>query len=125
MPFPGMLHSPSSFEVSKPSLAGISRCEQENSSTPGELSSRSHYLISCCLHSAPGIPVSIGLGSTKTLAKLANRLAKRSVEAQGVVALITPREIEAVLARTPIEHLWGIGPGYTRRLKAHEILTAL
>jgi hypothetical protein len=29
MPFPGMLHSPSSFEVSKPSLAGISRCVQE------------------------------------------------------------------------------------------------
>jgi DNA polymerase V len=34
-----------------------------------------------------GIPVSIGLGATKTLAKLANRLAKRSVEAQGVVIL--------------------------------------
>src|SRR5713226_2271233 len=32
-----MLHSPSSFEVSKPSLAGISRCVQEHSSTPGEL----------------------------------------------------------------------------------------
>jgi len=34
-----------------------------------------------------GIPVSIGIGPTKTLAKLANRLAKRSIEAQGVVAL--------------------------------------
>jgi len=72
-----------------------------------------------------GMPVSIGLGATKTLAKLANRLAKRSAEAQGVVALTSPREIEAVLAQTPIEHLWGIGPGYTRRLKAHEITTAL
>jgi DNA polymerase V len=72
-----------------------------------------------------GIPVSIGLGPTKTLAKLANRIAKRSVEAQGVVVLIAPVEIEAVLARTPIEHIWGIGPGYTRRLKAHEIMTAL
>jgi DNA polymerase V len=72
-----------------------------------------------------GIPMSIGLGSTKTLAKLANRVAKRSVEAQGVVALIAPSETEAVLARTPIEHLWGIGPGSTRRLKAHAIMTAL
>ena len=43
MPFPGMLHFPSSFEVYKPLLAGISRCAQEVSSTPGELCSRSDY----------------------------------------------------------------------------------
>src|SRR2546426_339780 len=67
-----------------------------------------------------GIPVSIGIGPTKTLAKLANRLAKRSPEAQGVVILTSPAEVEATLAQTPIEHIWGIGPGYTRRLKAHE-----
>jgi len=72
-----------------------------------------------------GIPVSIGLGPTKTLAKLANRLAKRSAEAGGVVALTATSEVEAALAQTPIEHLWGIGPGYTRRLKAHAITTAL
>jgi DNA polymerase V len=72
-----------------------------------------------------GIPVSIGIGPTKTLAKLANRLAKRSPEAQGVVALTSPSEIEATLAQTPIADIWGIGPGYTRRLKAHEIKTAL
>ena len=40
-----------------------------------------------------GIPVSIGIGPTKTLAKLANRLAKRSPEAQGVVTLTASREI--------------------------------
>src|SRR5215510_13243409 len=72
-----------------------------------------------------GIPVSIGLGPTKTLAKLANRVAKRSGEAQGVIVLLAPSEIEGVLARTPIADIWGIGPGYTRRLKAHEITTAL
>jgi DNA polymerase V len=72
-----------------------------------------------------GIPVSIGIASTKTLAKLANRLAKRSPEAKGVVALTSPLEVAAVLARTPIEDIWGIGPGYTRRLNAHEITTAL
>ena len=53
VPFPGMLHSPSSFEVSKPSLAGISRCVQENSSTPGRLNLHSHSMISCCYRSAP------------------------------------------------------------------------
>src|SRR5262249_41068261 len=72
-----------------------------------------------------GIPVSIGIGATKTLAKLANRLAKRSPEARGVVTLTSPLEVEATLARTPIEEIWGIGPGYTRRLKAQDIRTAL
>src|SRR2546428_11886799 len=72
-----------------------------------------------------GIPVSIGIGPTKTLAKLANRLAKRSPEAQGVVALTCPSQIEATLSQTLIEDIWGIGSGYTRRLKAHEIRTAL
>jgi hypothetical protein len=46
-----MRHSPSSFEVSKPSLAGISRCVQENSSTPGRRGLHSN-LISCCYRSA-------------------------------------------------------------------------
>jgi DNA polymerase V len=72
-----------------------------------------------------GIPVSIGIGPTKTLAKLANRLAKRSPEARGVVTLTSPAEVEATLAQTPIEDIWGIGPGYTRRLKAQDIRTAL
>src|SRR5713101_4148658 len=48
-----MLHSPSSFEVSKPSLAGRSRCVQEHSSTPGRLNLHSHFMISCCYRSAP------------------------------------------------------------------------
>ena len=81
--------------------------------------------IRATIHQWTGIPVSIGIAPTKTLAKLANRLAKRSTEAKGVVALTSPSEIEVVLACTPIEDIWGIGPGYTRRLKAHEIRTAL
>lgn len=72
-----------------------------------------------------GIPVSIGIGPTKTLAKLANRLAKRSPDARGVVTLTTSLEVQTVLAQTPLEAIWGIGPGYTRRLKAHAITTAL
>jgi DNA polymerase V len=65
-----------------------------------------------------GSPVSIGVGATKTLAKLVNRLAKRSPEARGVVTLTLPAEVEATLAQTPVEDIWGIGPGYTKRLKA-------
>jgi DNA polymerase V len=75
------------------------------------------------IHQWTGIPVSIGIAPTKTLAKLANRLAKRSP--QGVVALTAATEIEATLACTHVEDIWGIGPGYTRRLKAHDIRTAV
>src|SRR5262249_13050011 len=70
-----------------------------------------------------GIPVSIGIAPTKTLVKLANRLAKRSP--QGVVALTMTAEIDATLACTRVEDIWGIGPGYTRRLKTFDIRTAL
>jgi DNA polymerase V len=70
-----------------------------------------------------GIPVSIGIGPTKTHAKLANRLAKRSP--QGVVTLTAASEIDATLACTRVEDIWGIGPGYTRRLKVHDIRTAM
>src|SRR5260370_6666327 len=48
-----MLHSPSFFKVSKPSLAGISKVCTGESSAPDGLSPHSNYLISCCLHSAP------------------------------------------------------------------------
>jgi hypothetical protein len=54
---PGMLHSPSSFEVSKPSLAGVSQVCTGSISTPGGLSPHSNYLKSCCLRSALGSPV--------------------------------------------------------------------
>jgi DNA polymerase V len=70
-----------------------------------------------------GMPVSIGIGATKTLAKLANRCAKRSP--QGVVALTVTAEIDATLACTRVEDIWGIGPGDTRRLKTSHIRTAL
>jgi DNA polymerase V len=75
------------------------------------------------VHQWTGIPVSIGIAPTKTLAKLANRLAKRSP--QGVVTLTAASEIEATLACTRVEDIWGIGPGYTRRLKTYDIRTAI
>src|SRR4029450_6187548 len=70
-----------------------------------------------------GIPVSIGIAPTKTLAKLANRLAKPSP--QGVATLTAASEIEATLACTRVEDIWGIGPGYTRRLKTYDIRPAI
>jgi DNA polymerase V len=72
-----------------------------------------------------GIPVSIGIGETKTLAKLANRVAKRMKDAQGVVDLTASSHQEEVLAAIPVQDIWGIGPSYTRLLQSHSIHTAL
>jgi DNA polymerase V len=72
-----------------------------------------------------GIPTSIGIGETKTLAKLANRVAKRAKDAQGVVDLTASSHQDDVLAAIPVQDIWGIGPSYTRLLQSYGIRTAL
>ena len=63
------------------------------------------------VHRWTGIPVSIGVGPTKTLAKLANRLAKSSPRTGGVLDLANnPAWIEPALSRTAAGDIWGIGP---------------
>ena len=67
-----------------------------------------------------GIPISIGIGTTKTLAKLANRIAKKNPSAQGVYRLPTlESERTGTLADTAVEDVWGIGRRWAKRL--HEI----
>lgn len=71
-----------------------------------------------------GIPVSVGVSQTKTLAKVANRAAKKSPTAQGVLDLTDPRDQTAVLEETPVGDVWGVGPAYVKLLKAAGITTA-
>jgi len=71
-----------------------------------------------------GIPVSIGIGPTKTLAKLANNLAKKTQAMDGVTALFGPSHQRAVLAATDIGDIWGIGRRLARTLKYDGIHTA-
>jgi DNA polymerase V len=71
-----------------------------------------------------GIPVSVGIGQTKTLAKVANNLAKKNTGIQGVLDL-TPTDIQAeALEQTPVGEVWGVGPAYSKMLKAAGITTA-
>lgn len=57
-----------------------------------------------------GIPVAVGVAPTKTLAKLANRLAKKSAKAGGVLDLAShPEWIERALRKTDVADVWGIG----------------
>lgn len=49
-----------------------------------------------------GIPVSIGIATTKTLAKVANRLAKKSAKANGVLNLVNSPYVDLALQRTEV-----------------------
>ncbi len=71
-----------------------------------------------------GIPVSIGLGPTKTLAKIATHFAKRHPEVEGVFDLTHRRDVDDLLGLVHVGEVWGIGPQYTRRLLARGIETA-
>lgn len=71
-----------------------------------------------------GIPVSIGIAETKTLAKLANRIAKRTPNTHGVVDLRTYPDRSQLLSQIPVEEIWGIGSSYARLLNAHGITSA-
>ena len=71
-----------------------------------------------------GIPVSIGIGPTKTLTKIANFLAKRSPAETGGVVRIDPGNEEA-LAAVPVGEIWGIGRQWAGKLTACGIKSAL
>ncbi len=73
-----------------------------------------------------GIPISIGIAPTKTLAKIANRVAKRQSQYRGV--FIYPQgeaEREAVLKAIAVEDIWGIGRQYDTWLRNNTIDNAL
>ncbi|ETR71770.1 MAG: DNA polymerase V [Candidatus Magnetoglobus multicellularis str. Araruama] len=72
-----------------------------------------------------GIPVSIGIASSKTLAKIANRIAKKSVKASGFLDLTHSPYLDHALERTSVEDIWGVGRKYSRYLINHGILNAL
>lgn len=70
-----------------------------------------------------GIPVSIGIAPTKTLAKAAAEIAKKNPRFSGVYFSQHP-EFEDFLAKLPVEDIWGIGRGFSELLKRYGIRTA-
>lgn len=68
-----------------------------------------------------GIPVGVGIGPTKVLAKVANKLAKRS---NGVCLLESPQQISTALNSFDIADVWGIGRQYAQKLNHYGIHTA-
>ena len=72
-----------------------------------------------------GIPVGVGIAPTKTMAKLANHIAKKSERAQGVVDLTNSNLWEIALSRVNVGDIWGIGKVSAEKLKSLGIKTAL
>ncbi|MBT9394402.1 Y-family DNA polymerase [Hymenobacter sp. NST-14] len=71
-----------------------------------------------------GLPSCVGVAPTKTLAKVANRLAKKYAELQGVLVLDTESRRERALRALPVGDVWGIGGQYARTLQQHGLATA-
>lgn len=73
-----------------------------------------------------GIPVCVGIAPTKTLAKIANKIARKFPDhTNGVYVIGTPEKRLKALRWTPIEAVWGVGHRMKKRLEAQGIHTAL
>src|SRR3546814_18814435 len=72
-----------------------------------------------------GIPVSVGVAPTKTLAKVANRFAKKDPTLEGVCILSDEGDIDARLAAMEMTGLWGIAHRLADRLAALGIHTPI
>ena len=100
----------------------------------GNLVERSHKIRDRILQWV-GIPCGIGIGVTKTLAKLANHIAKTAERKPGSypahlaqvcdLSRLTTTELEAVLAMTPVNEVWGVGRRITQQLNGGGINTVL
>ena len=70
-----------------------------------------------------GIPISLGIGSTKTLAKIANKLAKKKPHYNGVLDIADHPDIDTFLASLPVRDVWGVGRQYEKLLLSAGIKT--
>lgn len=71
-----------------------------------------------------GVPVCIGIGPTRTLAKLANRIAKKQFKDTGVFVMDNALKTDQALRDTAIDDVWGIGPRYAVKLIKDQVYTA-
>src|SRR5664279_3406218 len=72
-----------------------------------------------------GVSVSVGIAPTKTLAKIANHLAKKNkVATKCVATLIDEDDIRAVLKKTSVKGIWGVGGAYAEKLMNRGITSA-
>lgn len=71
-----------------------------------------------------GIPTGIGMGPTKTIAKIAANIAKKHSHLNGVCVISNIEQLEWALKQTAIEKVWGIGHNYAKLLRKRSVNTA-
>ncbi|MFI3287232.1 MAG: Y-family DNA polymerase [Rikenellaceae bacterium] len=79
--------------------------------------------ISRKIKRSTGIPVSIGVAQTKTLAKISSKLAKQYPRLRGACLMYRPEDVAKVLANYPIAEVWGVGRRYSKMLESYSIKT--
>jgi DNA polymerase V len=74
-----------------------------------------------------GLPVSIGIGSTKTLSKLANHIAKKNSSFKGVCNLnvMDKDTLETWMSHIPVNEVWGVGRSLALKLNQLGIISVL
>ncbi|HPG39842.1 MAG TPA: Y-family DNA polymerase [bacterium] len=71
-----------------------------------------------------GLPVTIGIGSSKTLAKVASKYAKKNRQSGAVFNIVNHPDIDHLLEGIPVEDIWGVGRQYDKFLRRHGIENA-
>lgn len=104
----------------------------ELSGIHGDLVERAHKVRSRILQWV-GIPCCVGIGRTKTLAKLANHIGKMAERKPGSypshlaqvcnLEAMSPEERNAIFVATPVQEVWGVGRQISRRLQSGGIQT--
>lgn len=78
------------------------------------------HAVKTAVRQQTSIPISVGLAPTKTLAKVANKIAKK---AQGIHWIRSDEDRRQALQATAIKDIWGIGPERTKLLLRKGIQT--
>lgn len=92
--------------------------------TPGKSHTDYARYLKAKVKQCTGIPVAIGIGPTKTLAKVANRLAKKNAQYGGVFDITKHGQLDELLANYDVEDVWGIGRQSAHKLRMRGIVTA-
>jgi DNA polymerase V len=105
-------------------IYSIDECYCDLSSIGPEDLEQKAILLRAKILKYTGVPVCIGLGTTKTLSKIANKIAKKQHKDTGVFLMDTSSKMEASLKQTEIDDVWGIGPRYAIKLIQVGVYTA-
>lgn len=111
------------FEVDE-SIAAAFFQENQSSEKTDSMLHRYGARISSDVLRAVGIPISIGIAETKTLAKIGSKFAKKYKGYQGCCLIDTEERRHKALSLFPIEDVWGIGRQIARKLDYMGIRTA-